>query len=116
MDIMSLLNALLNNPYEKIIITDTDGTILFMNEAYCQAVGVEKSEEIIKLCPRLHVAGKTLKAELCDLFLVNKSVEGVARRYPLITEDGRVLGVLGKDLFSNVDDMLSMSKKVRSSK
>jgi len=114
-NITSLLDALLNNPFEKVIITDTEGNIIFINEAYCSFTGLNRKEVIGKHVlhvlgkdTRLHIIGKTLKYEPCGLFhTADKNT--VARRYPLIV-GGKVFGVLGKDLFDNLDDLFVMAK------
>jgi transcriptional regulator with PAS, ATPase and Fis domain len=105
-----LLNALLNSPHEKVIITDRDGNILFINEAYAQVISVCPEEVIGKNVihvlgrdTRMHIVGKTLKADLHGLFHT-ANADAVARRFPLISK-GRVLGVMGKDLFDNFADL-----------
>jgi len=113
--LMLLLDALLNNPYEKIIITDREGKIIFINEAYCNVISVSREEvigkhvlDVLGSDTRLHIIGKTLKPEPHGLFRTGKR-EAVARRYPLLSQ-GRVLGVLGKDLFDNLDDLFLMAR------
>lgn len=114
-NILQLIDALLNNPYEKIIITDREGKIIFINDAYCNTVSVNREEaigrhviEVLGDNTRLHIIGKTLKPELHGLFHTNNT-NAVARRYPLISQ-GKVFGVLGKDLFDNLDDLFLMAR------
>jgi transcriptional regulator with PAS, ATPase and Fis domain len=117
---LKLLNSLLNSPYEKVIITDRDGRILFLNEAYANKIAVHSAEVIGKNVltvlgqdTRMHIVGKTLKPELHGLFHT-ANTQAVARRIPLIT-NGEVLGVMGKDLFDNMHDLFAVAKQAQAS-
>lgn len=113
---VQLLDAILNNPFEKVIITDRDGNITFINEAYCNVLSYSPGEVIGKNAlrvlgkeTRMHIVGRTLKPELHALFRV-ANAEAVARRVPLISRN-KVLGVLGKDLFSNLYDLAEIARQ-----
>jgi len=115
-NLKSILDALLNNPYQKIVIADKDGNIIFINDAYCNFAGFDRKEVVGKHAlhvlgkeTRLHIIGKTLKHEPCDLFHTANR-DAVARRFPLIS-GGRFFGVLGTDLFDNLDDLFLMAQK-----
>lgn len=113
-----LLNALLNSPDEKVIITDRDGNILFINEAYAQVISVCPDKVIGKNVitvlgrdTRMHIVGKTLKADRHGLFHT-ANTDAVARRFPLISK-GSVLGVMGKDLFDNFADLYQVTQQAQ---
>lgn len=117
-DAIKVLDSLLNTPYEKVIITDRDGTILFINQAYANIIAVDPAEvigknvlEILGRDTRMHIVGKTLKPELHGLFRT-ANAEAVARRIPLISE-GKVLGVMGKDIFDNLHDLFAVADQAR---
>ncbi len=119
--VVQILDALLNSPYEKIIITDRDGNIIFINEAYAGILGRDRREvvghhvlEILGQDTRMHIVGQTLKPELHSLFqTANRKT--VARRIPLVSGDN-VIGILGKDLFDNLDDFFTMAEKAKSAR
>ena len=115
---IKLLNALLNSPYEKVIITDRTGSILFMNEAYGNIIAMDPADLVGKNVlavlgndTRMHIVGETLKPELHGLFRTGKQ-EAVARRMPLIS-NGNVLGVMGKDLFDNFSDLFKVAQEAK---
>ncbi len=115
--LMEIISSLLNTPYEKIIITDISGAVLFINDAYCSFVGIDRNEaygkhvlHLLGQDTRLHIVGKTLKAEPHGLFrTANRTA--IARRFPLVGKE-KVLGVMGKDLFDNLNDLYIMAKNV----
>ena len=116
MKLTQLLDALLNNPYEKIVITNRDGNIVFMNDAYAKLISTDKNEVIGKNVlhvlgkeSRMHIVGKTLKPEMHALFST-ANMDAVARRIPLISGEN-ILGVMGKDLFDNLDDLSEMARQ-----
>lgn len=119
--VVQILDALLNSPYEKIIITDRDGNIIFINEAYAGILGRDRREvvgrhviEVLGQDTRMHIVGQTLKPELHGLFqTANRKT--VARRIPLISGDN-VIGILGKDLFDNLDDFFTMAEKAKNAR
>lgn len=115
---ITLLDALLNNPHEKVIITDRKGIILFINDAYAKIINMKREEVIgrdVKTIlgndTRMHIVGKTLQPELHGLFHT-ANTDAVARRLPLVSE-GNVLGVMGKDLFINFDDLFSVAQQAK---
>jgi transcriptional regulator with PAS, ATPase and Fis domain len=116
--ILQLLDSLLNTPHEKVIITNREGTILFMNAAYAKIIGRNRDEviganvlDILGSDSRMHIVGQTLKPELHDLFHTANRY-AVARRIPLISGSD-IIGVLGKDLFDNMDDFFTMAEKAK---
>jgi transcriptional regulator with PAS, ATPase and Fis domain len=116
LQLAQLLDAILNNPFEKIVITDREGNIIFMNDAYARMISAEQHEVVGKKAllvlgkeTRMHIVGKTLKPELHALFRT-ANINAVARRYPLISGDN-VLGVMGKDLFDNLYDLSEVARQ-----
>jgi transcriptional regulator with PAS, ATPase and Fis domain len=111
-----LLDALLSNPFEKIIITDQNGNIQFLNEAYARLISADPMSviganvrQVLGSETRMHIVGQTLKPELHGLFSTS-NVDAVARRIPLISGK-HVLGIMGKDLFDNLDDLNEIARQ-----
>jgi transcriptional regulator with PAS, ATPase and Fis domain len=116
LQLAQFLDALLSNPFEKIVITEQNGKIIYMNEAYARLISADidsvvgaNARHVLGKETRLHIVGQTLKPELHALFRTG-NVDAVARRIPLISGK-TVLGVLGKDLFSNLDDLNEIARQ-----
>jgi transcriptional regulator with PAS, ATPase and Fis domain len=111
-----LLLALLENPYEGLILIDADGIIRFMsslNKESCP-INVETAigRHISEVSPdsRLPRVLKTGKAEIGRSTLL-KSRDRVGVRIPLFHK-GRVVGVAGKLMFMNLAKFKELYRRI----
>jgi transcriptional regulator with PAS, ATPase and Fis domain len=111
-----LLEALLENPYESLILVDADGIVRYMsasNEGVYQipvkdAVGKHISEVSPKTrLPRILETGK---AEI-GRSMVLKSKNRVIARIPLV-RDGRVIGAAGKLMFMSPQKLKELYDRI----
>ncbi len=98
-----LLSALLDNPYECLILVDADGIVRFMSSAnegvYPVSVREAVGRHIREVSPRTRLPRvlETGKAEI-GRSMILKSSNRVIARIPLVRE-GRVVGAAGKLMF-----------------
>ncbi|MBM7654359.1 sigma-54 interaction domain-containing protein [Neobacillus cucumis] len=102
---------------ERIVVTDRKGTILYINEAYCEFLGTTVEEatnrpvqEVIENT-RMHIVANTGKKELAALHPINGS-EMIANRYPL-TVDGELVGALGTVMFRSPEEWRMYKSKIQ---
>lgn len=113
-----LLRALLNNPYESLILIDADGVVRFVSEsnttiprdAMAGAVGrhiaeVNPDSELLRTV-------QTGKAEIGRPLVLNDQ-ERIVARIPLVSE-GRVVGAVGKLLLSSPQKLKELYQRIES--
>jgi PAS domain S-box-containing protein len=112
-----MIEAAFESAYEGIVITDADGRILMLNRTYAQFLRV-KSEDVIGKHvtevienTRMHIVARTGKAELAQVQRM-RGGEMLVHRIP-IYRDGRVVAVVGKVLFQDVNHLHSLSRRVQ---
>ncbi|OCA83393.1 sigma-54-dependent Fis family transcriptional regulator [Bacillus sp. FJAT-27225] len=111
------LEEIINLSAERIVVTDRDGIIIFINDAYCEFLGttVEKAigrpvTEIIENT-RMHIVSATGQAEIAVVQKI-KGSEMVANRFPLIV-DGELVGAVGTVMFRNPEELHSYKTKIQ---
>ena len=110
-----ILEEALEHAYEGLIITDAAGTILQANQAYATFLGLRVEEMVgrdvtaVIENTRMHVVARTGVAEIAQLQRI-RGREMIASRIPIL-EDGRVVRVVGKVMFQDVDDLFAMSSR-----
>jgi transcriptional regulator with PAS, ATPase and Fis domain len=109
----SMLEEALGHAYEGLIICDASGYVVKTNEAYAQFLGVKREEligrhvtEVVENT-RMHVVAKTGVPEIAQLQKI-KGHEMICSRIPIL-EQGKVVAVIGKIMFQDVDDLFAMS-------
>ncbi|MCU0593505.1 MAG: sigma 54-interacting transcriptional regulator [Desulfobacterales bacterium] len=113
-----LLLALLDNPYESLILVDADGIVRFMSSSTDGSYAVPLSEavgkHIAEVNPetRLPKIMQTGKAEIGRSMLV-KDKERIIARIPLVA-DGRVVGAAGKLMFSSPRKLKRLIHRIES--
>jgi transcriptional regulator with PAS, ATPase and Fis domain len=118
-DLIRLEHAL-NNAYEGLVITDTDGVILKINQAYADFLNNDISNMIGRNVvdvienTRMHIVARTGKAEVAEIQKINGH-EMICSRIP-IYDHGKLVAVVGKVMFQNVDDLFLMTDRFRSLK
>jgi transcriptional regulator with PAS, ATPase and Fis domain len=112
----ALLEALLDNPYESLILVDADGIVRFMSSSnegvYPIPVGEAIGKHIRDVSPntRLPRILKTGKAEI-GRSMVLKSKNRVIARIPLIRE-GRIVGAMGKLMFMSPEKLRDLYERI----
>ncbi|MGA6925571.1 MAG: sigma 54-interacting transcriptional regulator [Desulfosarcina sp.] len=111
-----LLSALLDNPYESLILIDADGIIRFMSSSNegiypfsaAQAVG----RHIAEVSPRTRMPRvlKSGKAEIGRSMILDDKQRIIAR-IPLF-RDGRVIGAAGKLMFMSPEQLKQLYDRI----
>jgi PAS domain S-box-containing protein len=102
---------------ERIVVVDHEGTILYINEAYCEFLGTTVKDAINRPVQevientRMHVVAKTGQKELAALHPINGS-EMIANRFPII-EDGKIVGAVGSVMFRTPDEWRMYKTKIQ---
>jgi PAS domain S-box-containing protein len=109
----AMLEEALGHAYEGILITDGEGNVLKTNEAYAAFLGVKQQDivgrhvaEVVENT-RMHVVAKTGVPEIAQLQRI-KGHEMICSRIPIF-ERGKVVAVVGKVIFRDVDDLFALS-------
>ena len=109
---LKMLEVAIDHAYEGLIITDAEGVILKVNKAYADFVGVTMGEvvgrnvaEVVENT-RMHIVARTGLAEIAQIQKI-RGREMICSRIPII-EGGRVVAVVGKVMFQNMDDLFAM--------
>jgi PAS domain S-box-containing protein len=114
---LKMLEVAIDNAYEGLIITDAEGVILKVNQAYADFLGKKMAEMIgrhvteVVENTRMHIVGRTGKAEIAHIQKINGH-EMIANRIP-IYEGGKVVAVVGKVMFQDVNDLFAMIDRFR---
>ncbi|WP_316570255.1 sigma 54-interacting transcriptional regulator [Neobacillus sp. YIM B06451] len=114
---LNWLEEILNLSAERIVVTDRDGIIIYINEAYCEFLGttVDKAmkrpvQEVIENT-RMHIVSRTGQAEIAAVHHINGS-EMIANRFPLIVS-GELVGAVGTVMFKNPEELHLYKSKIQ---
>ncbi len=109
--------ALIDNPYECPIVIDNKGIIRFMSRFSKRLIGIDPEEavgrhikDVIKET-HLHEILKDGKARIADLLYI-AGRQQVISRIPLQDLQGRILGAVGKGVFSKVSKVAELSERI----
>lgn len=112
-----LIQALLDSPYEGLIIVDRNGIIRYFSKSSEEVFGIRQEEaigkhvkEVVKFS-KLHIVAKTGKAQFGDVVKVG-GFERVVARFPLI-KDGKVIGAAGKSILYSPQKLESLYLKIK---
>jgi len=111
-----LLEALLENPYESLILVDAQGIVRFMSASnegvYPMSVKEAIGKHIREVSPKTRLPRilETGKAEI-GRSMVLKSKNRVIARIPLI-RDGRVIGAAGKLMFMSPKKLKELYERI----
>ena len=115
-----MLEEALGHAYEGLIITDPSGIILKINRAYARFLGCRCEEVIGKHVTdvventRMHIVGKSGVPEIAQIQRI-RGHDMVCSRIPIF--DGtKVVAVVGKVMFQDVDDLFAMTDRFASLK
>lgn len=111
---IDILNTILDTFNEWYVVVDKEGIITMMSKAYKEFVGEQNPEgkhvtEVIENT-RMHRVLETGIMEVGEIQKI-KGSRMIAMRIPL-KKDGRVIGAIGKTMFKDVGDLVSLSKKI----
>ncbi|HUK65576.1 MAG TPA: sigma 54-interacting transcriptional regulator [Anaeromyxobacteraceae bacterium] len=110
-----MLEEALGHAYEGLIITDANGTILKSNRAYAAFLGLRLDEMIgrpvteVVENTRMHIVARTGVPEIAQVQRI-RGHDMICSRIPIL-EDGKVVAVIGKIMFQDVDDLFAMTGK-----
>lgn len=108
--------CLMENMRIGVIVADSDGYIVYINETYANFLGIERQSQIGKhasvlgVNSRLHVVAKTGQAEINHPHQL-KDRGYLVHRVP-IKEDDKVIAVLGLVLFDSATTASRLAEKV----
>ncbi|MGB8932968.1 MAG: sigma 54-interacting transcriptional regulator [Anaeromyxobacteraceae bacterium] len=111
-----MLEEAIGHAYEGLVITDAGGRIIKTNQAYATFLGVRMADMIgrhvteVVENTRMHVVAKSGVAEIAQLQKI-RGHEMICSRIPIF-EDGKVVAVVGKIMFADVDDLFAMSGRL----
>jgi transcriptional regulator with PAS, ATPase and Fis domain len=112
-----MLEDALGHAYEGLLITDANGFILKVNEAYARFLetSIEKLvgrhvTDVIENT-RMHLVAQSGVAEIAQLQKI-KGHEMICSRIPII-ENGKVVAVVGKIMFQNIEDLFTFTENFK---
>lgn len=113
---LKMLKMIFDNIYNGVVVTDTNGYIVYFNKPYGQFLGVDHEAQIGKHVTevientRMHIVAKTGKPEIN----VAQRIQGqdmVVQRIP-IKKNGKVIAVYGQVMFKKVSDVSKLAKEL----
>jgi PAS domain S-box-containing protein len=108
--------VVLDNIYNGVMITDSEGKVIFFSKTYGNFLGIDPKEVIGKHCTevvensRMHVVSKTGIPEIDHLHHI-RGQDMVVQRIP-IKMDGEVIAVYGQVMFKDVRDVHTLARKL----
>lgn len=108
------------NTSECLVIVDSEGFIVNINNAYAKFLDIRKEDAIgehvtdIIENTRLHIVVKTGKPEIAEMQVIREH-ESITSRIPLF-KDGVVIGAIGEVVFKNCSDIEFLNRKMAEAK
>lgn len=121
MDILyknDLLETIIDCAYEWIVVVNTEGRIVYINQGYCQFLEIDRGDalgrHVAKVIEnsRMHIVAQTGKEEIADLQYI-KGNYMIANRIPLFS-NGRLIGALGTVIFRDTKEWNRMNSHIKS--
>jgi transcriptional regulator with PAS, ATPase and Fis domain len=106
----------LDNIYNGVMITDTDGKIIFFSKTYGKFLDIDPRQVIGKHClevvenSRMDIVAKTGTAEINQAHRIMDQ-DMVVQRIP-IKKNGQVIAVFGQVMFKDVRDVHALARKL----
>ncbi len=110
-----MLEEALGHAYEGLMITDPDGKILKINRAYAVFLGTRVEDCLGKHCTevientRMHIVARTGVPEIAQVQRI-RGHDMICSRIPIV-ENGKVVAVVGKVMFQDIGDLISLSER-----
>jgi len=114
--LQATLEAIVENPYEGMIVVDENSIVTLINQFYADALGIAREEiigkNILEITPHSQMPDiiRTGQARIGDLWKVNNH-EFMIMRIPIM-KDGKVIGAIGKSLFKDIPLAIQFAKKL----
>ncbi len=111
-----MYELILNNIYNGVLITDSEGYVTYMNEPYGEFLGLNPSAQIGKHCTdvventRMHIVAKTGRPEINDTQWINGQ-NMVVQRIP-IRKNGKIVAVYGQVMFKNAREVGDLATRL----
>jgi len=108
--------TVLDNIHNGVMITDSDGKIIFFSKTYGNFLGIDPKEMLGKYCTevventRMHLVAKTGIPEINHPHRI-MGQDMVVQRIPIEME-GKVIAVYGQVMFKDVRDVQALAKKL----
>ncbi|WP_088227688.1 sigma 54-interacting transcriptional regulator [Desulfosporosinus sp. FKB] len=112
------LEVVLNTAYDGLIVVNEKGTVTMTNQAFANFFNKSPVEMIGK-----HIQDIYENPKFTDVLITGQPVHGyihdlngheiIASRIP-ITQEGKIVGALGKVVFKDVNELYALTKKVNS--
>ena len=115
-DQLQMYELIMDNIYNGVMVTDSQGFIICMNSPYGQFLGIDHRKQVGRHCTevventRMHIVARTGKPEIN----MTQSIRGqdmVVQRIP-IRKDGQVVAVFGQVMFKNVKDVSKLAREL----
>ena len=107
----------LNHFPNGVLITDTQGRVVFMNQPYGRFLGLDPQAQVgrhtteVIETSRMHIVAKTGIPEINDTMVI-RGQNIVVQRIPII-KDGRMIAVFGVVMFECVQDVRKLADKLK---
>ncbi len=107
------LDTIIDTFDERVVVVDNNGIITMMSNSYKKFLKNENPEgmhvtDVIENT-RLHIVVQTGIEEMGEIQILNGH-KAISMRIPII-EDGKVIGAIGKILFRDISELVSLNKK-----
>lgn len=113
---MEMYELILDSIYNGVLITDSKGYVLYMNRPYGEFLGMDPAVQVGRHCTevlehsRMHIVGRTGKAEINDTQWINGQ-NMVVQRIP-IRKNGKVVAVYGQVMFKNAREVGDLAARL----
>lgn len=111
-----LMEAAFESAYEGIVLVDSDGNIVMLNDTYAKFLQVDAREvigrhvtEVIENT-RMHIVVRTGRPELAQVQRI-RGGDMLVHRIP-IRKNNRVVSAVGKVLLQDVNELHALSRRV----
>jgi len=115
-ELTELYELILDNIYNGVLITDSDGIVLYMNRPYGEFLGVypkaqegRHCSEVLKYS-RMHIVAQTGKPEINQAQWINGQ-NMVVQRIP-IRKNGKIVAVYGQVMFKNAREVEDLAARL----
>ncbi|KMJ57777.1 transcriptional regulator [Bacillus sp. LL01] len=114
-----MMDTIIANAFEWIVVVNHEGNIIYMNDSYCEFIGVDNKEVIGRHVTgvientRMHEVVKTGKVELADLQYIRGNYM-IANRVPIFDKNQKVIGAYGTVIFRDTSEWDKMNSHVKS--
>ncbi|WP_216828397.1 sigma-54 interaction domain-containing protein [Alkalihalobacterium elongatum] len=112
-----ILEAVIDTAYECIVVVDKAGCVTYINQSYCEFLGVKMDDvfgkhvtEVIENT-RMHEVLETGKEEIAQLHYLNGTYM-IANRVP-IRHNGEIIGAVGNVVYRDKEEWQQMNTHIK---